>query len=71
MEEENNEEKGRRRIRDFFEKENLFSLYSSLLPSLSQFIDNANEREISSNVFAEYVDDEEESEGDLLFGLFD
>ena len=31
--EENKEEKGRIRIRDFFAKENLFSLYSGLLPS--------------------------------------
>ena len=33
MKEENKEEKGRKRIRDFFEEENLISLYSSLLPS--------------------------------------
>ena len=33
LEKENKDEQGRRRLRDFFEQENLFSLYSSLLPS--------------------------------------
>ena len=54
MQEENKEEKGIRRIRDFFEKKNLISLYSSLLPSslssslLSQsiIIHNKNGRKI-------------------------
>ena len=33
IKEENKEEKGRKRIKHFFQKENLISLYSSLLPS--------------------------------------
>ena len=48
MNEENKEEKGRRRIKDFFEKENLFSLYSSLLPSSQALYININIRKIYS-----------------------
>ena len=62
------EEKGRRRIRDFFEKENLTSLYSSLLPSslssslLSQsiIILNKNGRKI-------YSEEEKEKRNKMIF----
>ena len=63
MKEENKEEKGRRRIRDFFEKENLFSLFSSLLPSLSsQSIVhmNKNGRKI-------YSEEEKEKRNQMIF----
>ena len=68
MKEENKEEKGRRRIRDFFEKENLISLYSSLLPSslssslLSQsiIIHNKNGRKI-------YSEEEKEKRNKMIF----
>ena len=61
--EENKEEKGRKRIRDFFEKENLISLYSSLLPSsLSQsiIIHNKNGRKI-------YSEEEKEKRNKMIF----
>ena len=63
MEEEHKEEK-RRRIRDFFEKENLFSLYSSLLLSLplsqSIIIHNKNGRKI-------YSEEEKEKRNKMVF----
>ena len=71
MKEENKGEKGRRRIRDFFEKENLISLYSSLLPSSSSLssssllsqsiiIHNKNGRKI-------YSEEEKEKRNKMIF----
>ena len=67
MIEENKEEKGGRRIKDFFEKENLLSLYSSLLPSSSlssqsiiMYMNNKNGRKICS-------EEEKEKRNKMIF----
>ena len=60
MKEENKEEKGRRRIRDFFEKENLISLYSSIIPSMIHMSNNKNGRKIHS-------EEEKEKRNKMIF----
>ena len=61
----NKGEKGRRRIREFFEKENLFSFYSSLIPSSFSpqsiiHINNKNGRKI-------YSEEEKEKRNKMIF----
>ena len=64
MKEENKEEKGRRRIRDFFERENLLSLYSFLLPSP---LSSQSMIHIDENGRKIYIEEEKEKRNKMIF----
>ena len=60
---DNKEEKGRGRIKNFFEKENLISLYSSLLPSSSKIFPK-NDQE---SYIDKYSEEEKEKRNKMIF----